>query len=350
MGTNQLLPFANGDTPNVLDYASWNSLAARLTGFQSGIASSQQFNYILSQGGAAGYTIGQLVADYAQQDATLNATALYAAFKQALAAFVPSGIADGSIVTAKLADDAVTSAKLAAGAVNNAAIASQAVGTSNIQPNAITSALIASAAVGSAQIAPSAVAFTNLQSGAIATQAQAEAGTDNTVLMTPLRVAQAIKDQVSAGNPSGTIIAFAGSTVPEGYLLCNGANVSRTTYANLFAAIGTAWGSGDGSTTFTLPNFSGRFLEGTTSAGSVGDYLSAGLPNITGSFTPWGFRSSLNPSGAFTQAGTSEHSYDAADNERGSYISFSASRYNSIYGRSTTVQPSSGSVYFCIKI
>ena len=158
------------------------------------------------------------------------------------------------------------------------------------------------------------------------------------------------RPDLSALIPPGTIINYAGSTVPEGYLLCNGANVSRTTYANLFAAIGTAWGSGDGSTTFTLPNFSGRFLEGTTSAGSVGDYLSAGLPNITGSFTPWGFRSSLNPSGAFTQAGTSESSYDTRDNGRGSYISFSASRSNSIYGRSTTVQPSSGSVYFCIKI
>lgn len=54
----------------------------------------------------------------------------------------------------------------------------------------------------------------------------------------------------------GMIKPFAGTTVPTGYLLCDGSAVSRTTYADLFAAIGTTYGSGDGSTTFNLPNFS----------------------------------------------------------------------------------------------
>ena len=58
--------------------------------------------------------------------------------------------------------------------------------------------------------------------------------------------------------PIGTVIDYAGSTVPRGYLECNGQAVSRTTYALLFAAIGTAWGTGDGSTTFNLPDFRGR--------------------------------------------------------------------------------------------
>ena len=88
MATNQLLPFANGDTPNVLDFATWNTLAARLTGFQSGIASSQQFNRILAQGGAAGYVIGQMVANFAQQDATIDAETLYTNFLNALKSFV----------------------------------------------------------------------------------------------------------------------------------------------------------------------------------------------------------------------------------------------------------------------
>lgn len=52
----------------------------------------------------------------------------------------------------------------------------------------------------------------------------------------------------------GMIKPFAGTTVPTGYLLCDGSAVSRTTYANLFAAIGTTYGSGDGSTTFNIPN------------------------------------------------------------------------------------------------
>lgn len=63
-------------------------------------------------------------------------------------------------------------------------------------------------------------------------------------------------------NPAGSVIAFAGSTAPSGYLHCDGSAVSRTTYADLFAAIGTAHGSGDGSTTFNLPDYRGRFLRG----------------------------------------------------------------------------------------
>jgi microcystin-dependent protein len=62
--------------------------------------------------------------------------------------------------------------------------------------------------------------------------------------------------------PPGTIMDYAGATAPSGYLLCDGAAVSRTTYAALFAAIGTAWGAGDGSTTFNVPDFKGRVAVG----------------------------------------------------------------------------------------
>lgn len=55
--------------------------------------------------------------------------------------------------------------------------------------------------------------------------------------------------------PAGVIVPFAGTTVPAGYLLCDGSAISRTTYADLFAAIGTTYGPGDGNTTFNLPNF-----------------------------------------------------------------------------------------------
>lgn len=70
--------------------------------------------------------------------------------------------------------------------------------------------------------------------------------------------------------PSGVVMAFAGATAPTGWLLCAGALISRTTYADLFAAIGTAHGSGDGSTTFALPNYAGRFLRGRAN-GSAND-------------------------------------------------------------------------------
>ena len=66
--------------------------------------------------------------------------------------------------------------------------------------------------------------------------------------------------------PIGTISMFAGTTAPTGYLLCQGQAVSRTTYANLFTVIGTTYGTGDGSTTFNLPNLQGRFALGKSSS------------------------------------------------------------------------------------
>lgn len=62
--------------------------------------------------------------------------------------------------------------------------------------------------------------------------------------------------------PTGTIFAFGGTTAPNGWLLCQGQAVSRTTFSQLFAAIGSSNGSGDGSTTFNIPDLRGRFLRG----------------------------------------------------------------------------------------
>ena len=62
--------------------------------------------------------------------------------------------------------------------------------------------------------------------------------------------------------PVGTVSMFAGATAPAGYLLCDGAAVSRTTYADLFAVIGTTYGVGDGATTFNLPNVNDRNVVG----------------------------------------------------------------------------------------
>ena len=62
--------------------------------------------------------------------------------------------------------------------------------------------------------------------------------------------------------PPGTVQYFAGNAAPAGYLKANGANVNRTAYAALFTAIGTTFGAGDGSTTFTLPDLRGEFVRG----------------------------------------------------------------------------------------
>ena len=68
--------------------------------------------------------------------------------------------------------------------------------------------------------------------------------------------------------PAGIIVPFGGDVVPSGYLDCNGAAVSRTGKARLFAAIGTKWGAGDGVTTFNVPNLNdGSYLKGAINAG-----------------------------------------------------------------------------------
>jgi microcystin-dependent protein len=78
----------------------------------------------------------------------------------------------------------------------------------------------------------------------------------------------------SSGIPAGILAPFAGSTAPDGWLLCDGSAISRTTYSSLFAVIAATYGAGDGSTTFTLPDLRGRMAMGLdnmggTSAGRV---------------------------------------------------------------------------------
>ena len=300
MATNQLLPFASGESPNVLPFADWNSLPARLTGFQSGIASSQQFNYILAQGGSAGYVIGQLIADNTEQDATLDPESLYTNWKNAIATFIPANVADGSISGAKLTDNTVAFAKIA--------------------------------------------------SAAIATTQEAQEGESNAKLMTPARVKEAIEAQTPPALPTGSFIYYGGTDVPEGYLLCNGANVSRTTYAALFAVIGTKYGEGDGSSTFTLPNLDGRVLQGTNDTGEVGTYLEAQLPNIVGQTTYGVFQVSA-PSGyqgALYDVNWSGTGNITSGGNRWTSIGLDASKSSSVYAGSA-VQPSALQVLCCIK-
>jgi microcystin-dependent protein len=77
-----------------------------------------------------------------------------------------------------------------------------------------------------------------------------------------------MKQAINLNAPAGVISMYGGSTVPNGWLLCDGSAVSRTTYARLFSAIGTTYGAGNGSTTFNLPNFKGRVPVGLDSSQS----------------------------------------------------------------------------------
>ena len=88
------------------------------------------------------------------------------------------------------------------------------------------------------------------------------------------------------GVNTGIVVPWGDSTVPSGFLECDGTAVSRTTYADLFAVIGTTYGSGDGSTTFNVPDLTDRLIVGKSPtkalASTGGANTVAGAGNITG--------------------------------------------------------------------
>lgn len=77
-----------------------------------------------------------------------------------------------------------------------------------------------------------------------------------------------------ADNPVGSIVPYGGTTAPNGWLICQGQAVSRTTYAELFAVIGTAFGSGDGSTTFNIPDLRESTTKGVGLSGNSENHYS----------------------------------------------------------------------------
>ena len=152
-----------------------------------------------------------------------------------------------------------------------------------------------------------------------------------------------------SGVPIGTVEYFAMATPPAGYLKADGAAVGRATYPDLFAAIGTTFGAGDGETTFNLPDMIGRFAEGSATPGAVKE---AGLPNITGEINGhFGSSVAFGTGSLFTSISGSR--YRATPDGTGGEAFFaafiSASRSSPIYGNSDTVQPPALTLLPCIK-
>lgn len=169
------------------------------------------------------------------------------------------------------------------------------------------------------------------------------------------RVAEAV--QAIEDAQVGEVFAWpTNSREPHRGLLCNGAAVSRTTYAKLYEAIGTTYGAGDGSSTFNLPNLTDKFIQGGGTAGMV---KAAGLPNIHGNVAyitgTDGVNAFYAPTGAisvfsddtvvqrplFAASGSSTHG--------GPHLEVNASKSNSIYGASSTVQPPAVTMRYYIK-
>lgn len=172
-----------------------------------------------------------------------------------------------------------------------------------------------------------------------------------------------VNSKISAGLPAGVVVPFGGKTAPSGWLRCDGSAVSRTTYAALFAAIGTLYGAGDGSTTFNLPNLTGR-----VPFGMIGDYIGKStegvLPNITGKFMIGATNNTndytggiLGTEGAFSSDwSASNHSLGGGSgyttNRRAIFdASRSSALYNGAagwYGGAKVIPASTGMTY-CIK-
>ena len=143
--------------------------------------------------------------------------------------------------------------------------------------------------------------------------------------------------------PIGTVVFYLGTTIPDGYLLCNGASLLRTEYPELFEVLGAKCGSVD-SAHFNLPNLHHRFIEGTTTLSEVGRYVEAGLPNSSGVLKvidgQYGIFSPESTGVFKVMPGTNKINVTVAQNYQGdNHAFFDLSGGNAIYGGSSTVQP-----------
>lgn len=160
---------------------------------------------------------------------------------------------------------------------------------------------------------------------------------------------------VMLGCAIGDIIPHMGTTAPPGTLVCDGAEVSREVYAELYQEIGALVGQGDGSTTFNLPDLRGKWLMGADTEHAAGAEIAEGVPDISGYFYNIILGAShgvvYHNEGAFSQEQRADAETGAAQPTAGSAIfvnSFFASRSNAIYGAQDHVTPASVAVLPCI--
>lgn len=171
-------------------------------------------------------------------------------------------------------------------------------------------------------------------------------------------ILKALPTPPSNAVPTGTVLSYTGDKIPDGYIVPNGAEVSRSTFSQLYQwAVANNlikdqsvipntphayYGSGNGSTTFTLPDLRGVFTRYTDLASNrgganLGVYQEDGLPNIMGKVMQREQLANEN-SGSFYTSGSAHGRYKLEDGTC-YYTLFDASRSSSIYGKSSYVQP-----------
>lgn len=173
----------------------------------------------------------------------------------------------------------------------------------------------------------------------------------STTIKAPTDSAYWLRITTTADSPTGEIKIWTSSSIPDGFLLCNGSAVSRTTYANLFSEIGTTYGTGDGSTTFNIPDLRDRYIIG-ADTNALGTKIAEQLPNITGRFSQnFGRSFEQTSTGAFigTVFGTDRATVNPGTDGGYGLVEFSGTNSNSVYTDNGKVYPASIALNFIIK-
>lgn len=151
--------------------------------------------------------------------------------------------------------------------------------------------------------------------------------------------------------PVGSIIPFGSNDIPTGYLMCDGSEISKTDYVDLYKVIGNSFGTPTSNTVFKLPDLRNKFVQGADN--NIGTVKEAGLPNITGSFVPGSVPANHAnyAKGAFKGlTSTADAVCSPVSKTSPDYgYSFDANKSNSIYGNSNTVQPPAVCIVYIIK-
>ena len=248
---------------------------------------------------------------------TINGASVFAAGVTTVTLVLDSGVLDASLATVYYGfldpahpsfDSSGVNSNTQAGIQSQTWVAFTSTGTTGVYiltPNPVITAYTAKQRFNvTFNVASAATNTININSlGAKALKMYNSAGTKIEAVFALNQITDIIYDgtdfvmlNVGSNPPVGTIVSFSGATAPSGYLACPTAatNISRTTYTDLFAAIGTTWGAGDGSTTFGMPYFPVGYTAiagtpGTTSVGAVIAHTHTVPTNsITGSGTSGG--------------------------------------------------------------
>lgn len=154
--------------------------------------------------------------------------------------------------------------------------------------------------------------------------------------------------------PAGSVMFISTNAAPSGYLKANGAAVSRSTYTNLFAAIGTTYGTGDGSTTFNLPDMRGEFLRGLDDGRGIDPSRALGSLQLDALQTIYGTLGMVKgleqatSSGAFAQYfnNMNESAHSPGDRVTNGYWDFNSSR---VARSASETRPRNIALLACIK-